>query len=215
MEEIPKETVIIVHGTWAAPEPERSRWYKPFDNGPAAKGFISKLDAALQERGSPARCWAHCTQRDQLYQWSGDNSWIARTSGASALTDYVTKLRSEGWRCHIVVHSHGGNVVVEALPQIMVARGSNGLPGKIVTLGTPFIDTMSPLLNSIKRRGTFFKAISLISLVIVFSYLIVVATILRQRYDIGEIIAGYPLTSIIVDGLSLCVRGHKMFERRA
>ena len=48
MEGSAKETVIIVHGTWAAPEAGVSRWYRPVEGVPTAEGFVSKLDAALQ-----------------------------------------------------------------------------------------------------------------------------------------------------------------------
>jgi len=146
MEEPPKETVIIVHGTWAAPDPAKRRWYLPVDDRPGDEAFTAKLDAALQERGSPARCWAHCTDGNPFFQWSGENSWIARTQAAAELGNYVLKLRDEGWCCHIVAHSHGGNVVLDALPQITTALPSNAPLGKIVTLGIPFIDTMAPIL---------------------------------------------------------------------
>jgi len=66
-----------------------------------------------------ARYWAHCDHHNQILHWSGDISWIARTRAASALAEYVGRLQNEGWRCHIVAHSHGGNVLVEALPQIL------------------------------------------------------------------------------------------------
>jgi hypothetical protein len=155
-----KETVIIVHGTWAAPEPGNVRWYQPADRTHAAEGFVGKLDAALEARGSPARCWAHCSQGDQIFHWSGDNSWIARTHAAARLGDYVAELGNEGWRCHIVAHSHGGNVVVEALPQITEAPGSAGSLGMMVTLGTPFIDTMSPIVRRARRRTKIINFIS-------------------------------------------------------
>ena len=162
MPEPAKETVIIVHGTWAAPGPGESRWYQPVDGVPrAAEGFVSKLDAALQERGSAARCWAHCTERNPFFQWSGENSWIARTLAAVALADYVAKLRKEGWRCHIVAHSHGGNVVVEALPQI-ATPSPNQPPGTIVTLGSPFMDTMSPVLKRARRARRILDVASLV-----------------------------------------------------
>ena len=168
MGEATKETVIIVHGTWAAPEPGKSRWYQRVDGLPAAKGFVSKLDAALQERGSPARCWAHCSQGDEIFSWfRGENSWIVRTRAASALADYVAQLRREGWRCHIVAHSHGGNVLVEALPQIMAAQSSDEPQGKIVTLGTPFMDTMSSIAKRSRRAGRILNAISTTNFVIV------------------------------------------------
>src|SRR5262245_4769102 len=152
MEGAVKETVIIVHGTWAAPEPEAKRWYQQIDGGDAAAGFVAKLDRALQKRGSVARCWAHCPAGDRIFQWSGENSWIARTRAASALGDYVAKLRKDGWRYHIIAHSHGGNVVVEALPQIVAAPTPDDMLGTIVTLGTPFIDTMSPILKELDEH---------------------------------------------------------------
>jgi hypothetical protein len=147
MEELAKETVVIVHGTWAAPQPDKTQWYQQPDSAAATEGFVGKLDAALQERGSVARCWAHCTEGNPMFQWSGENSWIARTRAAGALADYLAKLRGEGWRCHIVAHSHGGNIVVEALPQIIAAPSPNKSLGVIVTLGSPFMDTMSPALK--------------------------------------------------------------------
>jgi hypothetical protein len=41
-----KETVIIVHGTWAAPEPGNARWYQPIDGVPAA--HHGRLDSATR-----------------------------------------------------------------------------------------------------------------------------------------------------------------------
>src|ERR1700730_14346095 len=87
-----KETVIIVHGTWAAPELGASRWYQPVYGAPSVGGFVGKLDDALGERGSPARCWAHCTEGSQIFHWSGENDWVARTKAASALREYVIQL---------------------------------------------------------------------------------------------------------------------------
>jgi hypothetical protein len=153
MEEAAKETVIIVHGTWAALEPAKRRWYEPVNGRPGSDSFSAKLDASLGERGSPARCWAHCSEGNPIFHWSGDNSWIARTHAASALADYLTKLRNEGWRYHIVAHSHGGNVLLEALPQISPALGSRKeLQGKLVTLGSPFMDTMSTITDKVEWR---------------------------------------------------------------
>ncbi|MEH2563456.1 hypothetical protein [Bradyrhizobium sp. AZCC 2289] len=150
MEQAAKETVIVVHGTWAAPELGKSRWYQPVDRH-STEPFTAKLDAALRERGSPARCWAHCGDGNQIFHWSGENSWIARTHAALALGNYVAALQSSGWCCHIVAHSHGGNIVLEALPQIAATQQFKGPSAKIVTLGTPFMDTASPISASARR----------------------------------------------------------------
>ncbi|HEY7245873.1 MAG TPA: hypothetical protein VH678_18545 [Xanthobacteraceae bacterium] len=160
MEEATKETVIVVHGTCAAPQAGARRWYRPVENVSATKGFTAKLDAALQERGSQARCWAHCDHADHGFHWSGRNSWVSRTRAAAELGNYVLNLRNKGWRCHIVAHSHGGNVLLEALPQITTALPSSASLGKIVTLGTPFMDTISPIFQSINRKRRFLMGLS-------------------------------------------------------
>jgi hypothetical protein len=184
MPESEKETVIIVHGTWAGFDPDAVRWWQPMGSYPAPQafvnktasptsddshqpagahsthaGFVAKLDAALEERGSPARCWANCTEDKEVFHWSGDNSWIARTQAASKLAEYLAELRKEGWRCHIVAHSHGGNIVVEALPQVLSAPKLNAPLGNIVTLGAPFVDTISPMLKRADRQSMFVYAL--------------------------------------------------------
>ena len=80
-----KETVIIVHGTWAAPDLAKRKWYQPVDSRSGEELFTAKLDGALRQRGSLARCWAHCTNGNSIFQWSGENSWTARTHAAAAL----------------------------------------------------------------------------------------------------------------------------------
>jgi hypothetical protein len=165
MQETPKETVIIVHGTWAAPswagspadspllsshEPNAPpKWYEIVGDHATESSFVVKLDEALRLRGSHARCWAHCNDRKKIFHWSGENNWAKRTEAAYNLRDYVYKLWEEGWRCHLVAHSHGGNIVVEAFSRDPGLSGAAGFPGKIVTVGTPFIDTASPMM----RRG--------------------------------------------------------------
>jgi len=69
----------------------------------------------------------------------------------SKFKDYVIKVQNEGWRCHIVAHSHGGNVVAEAFSQSQPTPKSSGMLGKIVTLGTPFVDTMTPVTERAER----------------------------------------------------------------
>jgi hypothetical protein len=121
-----------------------------------------------------ARCWAHCTDGNPIFQWSGKNNWIDRTHAAVALVDYVAKLRKDGWRCHIVAHSHGGNVLVEALPQIATPSPSQPT-GTIVTLGSPFMDTMSPILRKIRRASRILDVTSWTVFAIVTAGLAVIA----------------------------------------
>jgi hypothetical protein len=165
MDQTARETIVIVHGTFAGHKPGVCQWYQLTEGMPAPDGFIAKLNDALQKRGSAARCWAHCEKGDQGFHWSGKNNWVERTRAAAELGNYVLNLRKEGWCCHIVAHSHGGNVVLEALPQIADALPSGASLGKIVTLGTPFMDTMSPILQRIERNKILSKRLSWIALV--------------------------------------------------
>ncbi len=187
-----KETVIIVHGTWAIPDPAKRRWYEPVDGRPEGEPFTTKLDTALRERGSPARCWAHCTDGNSIFQWwPGENSWIARTRAASALGDYVAKLQKMGWRCHVVAHSHGGNVLLEALPAI-VAPAPDVPHGKLLTLGTPFMDIRSPILRKSKRiAAVFWGFVSFIALL----YLCIEFAAFLSGSQDGGLIASILVTS--------------------
>jgi hypothetical protein len=207
-----KETVIIVHGTWAAPEAAANRWYQQIDGRGSAAGFVAKLDTALQKRGSPARCWAHCPAGNPIFQWSGENNWIARTRGASALGDYVAKLRKDGWRYHIVAHSHGGNVVVEALPQIVAASSPKETPGTIVTLGTPFIDTMSPIFKRVRRTRRVLNVMSWIAFAIV--ALVLAAIYYAFAGSFSAWWHGIFVGAFLLLAFPLCFRVYQWFSRR-
>jgi hypothetical protein len=131
-----RETIVIVHGTFAAPKADGHPWYAPESD------FCKKLDAELERRGVRARCWAHLTSNGSpatsLFAWSGRNYWLERSDGAEKLRRYLQALTQAGWKCHVIAHSHGGNVVLEAL-----GYGREGAPswfdGTVVTLGTPFL----------------------------------------------------------------------------
>lgn len=145
MEKLAKETIIIVHGTWASPGAGKDEWYL---STKSPEGFVARLDAALEKRGSAARCWAHCREGgNEFFHWSGENNWISRTRAAEKLGNDVAKLSGQGWVCHLVAHSHGGNVILEALRRITDAQAHLKQPWRIVTLGTPFMDVVTPVLD--------------------------------------------------------------------
>ncbi|WP_136624218.1 hypothetical protein [Bradyrhizobium centrolobii] len=155
--------MIVVHGTWAAPQTDTVRWYQPHVSATVTDHFITRLDAELEKRGSLARCWAHCSDAHPAFHWSGKNSWVERTHAAAALADEVARLKNAGWLCHIIAHSHGGNVAVEALQQITAQVGTTGPSGKLVTLGTPFLDAMAPIAW---RADTLRRVLNLLYLVV-------------------------------------------------
>ena len=98
--EQPKETVILVHGTWAAPVDGKHPWYQTLEGPGAEDTFVAKLDAALERNGSSARCWAHCDEASKPFHWSGENNWLARTAAAVRLSEEIRR-----WFCRVEVPS--------------------------------------------------------------------------------------------------------------
>ena len=131
-----KETVILVHGTFAAPKSDSTQWYQP------KSAFCNALDAQLAALGSSARTWRHVQGDQSIFSWSGRNSWPDRSLAAQAFAVYLQELISKGWTCHIVAHSHGGNILLHALHLILQPGNYTiekyGL-SNLVCLGTPFI----------------------------------------------------------------------------
>lgn len=136
-----QETVVVVHGTWSHPIPSDARWWQPG----SAETFLTKLNDALRRRGSAARCWNHCGEGGSYFHWSGDNNWLRRTQAAAALVAYLHRLAKEGWKVHLIAHSHGGNIIVDALHALAISPHAAPQIGRVVTLGTPFLDTLSAI----------------------------------------------------------------------
>ena len=136
-----KETIFVVHGTFAGPRAGVTQWYEP------GSPFCEALDEALAAKGSAARCWAHLEDRGEdlrrranrrtpWFSWSGANHWIDRASAADSLLAEISRVAAKGWRWNVVAHSHGGNVLLEALA---LDRVRAGIKGKAVLLGTPIL----------------------------------------------------------------------------
>jgi hypothetical protein len=48
---------------------DQVRWYKIPPDPDKQPNFVSKLNQALEEAGSAARCWAHCKDNSQIFSW--------------------------------------------------------------------------------------------------------------------------------------------------
>jgi len=134
-----RETVVVVHGTFAAPtrlnKPFRkTKWFEPEGS------FCAALDQCLERLGSNARCWQHLEKGSRVpFSWSGANDWEARREAATSLRGYLELLNRKGWTVHVVAHSHGGNVLLEALG-IDSVRAPEWFSGKVVLMGTPVLE---------------------------------------------------------------------------
>lgn len=117
-----RAVIVTVHGTNDADTADEGRrWWQ--------QG--SEFTRMLQ-----ARLTAHGLEQVEFlpFHWSGANSDHDRLRGAALLAKTLRRLAREGRPHAVIAHSHGGNVVQEAL-----ARTSGSAQrGGIVSFGTPF-----------------------------------------------------------------------------
>ena len=143
------ELTLVVHGTFAAQE----NWWRLGGNG--EKTFADRLEAILAEQGVSGTVWTPALEQGFRYEdfaWSGTNKHKDRIAGAAKLRSALGKLadrldasEKNPLVVNVVAHSHGGNVVLEAL---------RGLPdsiqvGRVVLLGTPLI-SFSPAVRVLR-----------------------------------------------------------------
>lgn len=143
------ETILVIHGTYAnfkrnSEEKKQSpKWWKP------SSEFCQNLDEALKEKGCEARCW----NKTEEFNWSSENSEMARRVGGKKLAERLDELENNRniRRYHLVAHSHGGNLVRHALRFMKERRNKLG---KVIYLGTPFLH--------FKEKNKFLRYLSLI-----------------------------------------------------
>lgn len=126
-----KETVIIVHGTFAGKGADDAPgWYAPDET------FCKELDKELESRGSVARCWQHVPPGADYFHWDGANDWLSRFKAAARLRQELRRLHAQGWTVHLVGHSHGGNLIIDAITTHL-GRVESSFTGRVTLLGTP------------------------------------------------------------------------------
>jgi hypothetical protein len=114
--------VITVHGTFAAdPSDDGEQWWQ------RGSAFTSALAERLAGKGVPGI-------DVRPFHWSGLNSDQARLRAAAALAGTLATAKKTGRPVAVIAHSHGGNVLMEALVQ----RRTRWPLAAVLTLGTPF-----------------------------------------------------------------------------
>jgi hypothetical protein len=119
----PRLVVTLVHGTWAM----TSEWTRP------RLKFVKALERALAKRG------ATDVQFDR-FLWSGGNTFAARKRAQDKLACHIRGIAAKHPDVphYIVSHSHGGNVALAALRDLMEHGGDVPVQG-VACLGTPFL----------------------------------------------------------------------------
>ncbi len=135
----PKTVTLIIHGTFAAGE----TWWRLGEG--ENRTFADRLEVALAKRGLQGSVWKpllDCGFGYDAFSWSGENRHKARQTGSrkliASLKLMADQCEAEGrgrLRVNLVAHSHGGNVVLEAL-----RRFPDKIEiGRVILLGTPLL----------------------------------------------------------------------------
>jgi hypothetical protein len=129
---------LIVHGTYAAEE----LWWRL---GTSSETFADRLERALAERGLSGSVWRGALAGGLGYgdfSWTGANRDKDRRNGGKKLAASLEQLARQAGAnpekplvVNLVAHSHGGNVVLDALPRL----SPRVQVGRIVLLGTPLL----------------------------------------------------------------------------
>lgn len=140
-----KTATLIIHGTFAKDE----SWWRL--GGGRQETFADQLEAALAQRQYSGTVWQPALDAGMSYEafdWQGGNRHRERVAGAkklraslAALAEKLGASEESPVRVNFVAHSHGGNVVLEALKRLP----ENIRIGRVVLLGTPLLTTQPAL----------------------------------------------------------------------
>lgn len=102
----PQHYVLVIHGTFNAPEPGETKWYQP------RGAFARELEQRLSETELQGAVWP-----EHGFSWSGENEHDDRQKAGNALSNEIDRIAAQdpAARIHIVGHSHGGNVMLAAI----------------------------------------------------------------------------------------------------
>lgn len=136
---MPKTVTLVTHGTFAA----QGEWWRLGREGEAT--FADRLESELSRRGLADTVWKPALEAGfdySAFSWSGLNRHRDRVRGArrlsSSLNEFAKRIQAtadDPLIVNFVAHSHGGNVVLEALRHLY----GNVRVGRVALLGTPLI----------------------------------------------------------------------------
>lgn len=106
--------IFLIHGTWGKDE---RGWYRPSaDNS----NFAHKLAARFKDTALEGAIWhdIELWSGSEVFEWECGNTHEDRMRAARNLAERLGDIRLHypKARFHLIAHSHGGNVVLAALP---------------------------------------------------------------------------------------------------
>lgn len=185
--------IVTVHGTNdALPLSEGGQWWQ------IGSPFAETLRFELGQRGFDGAEFIP-------HHWTGCNSDVDRLAAAKALALKIRELARTGRPLAVLGHSHGGNIVMEAL-----AHGTaGGRLASVVSFGTPFFTRRMKLVPWL--IAAFQIILGLVITPIMIGY---IAVLLQS--DTNKLIEGLVLFGglALVGLLSLRAGVRKIFHRR-
>jgi len=194
----PRALILTIHGTNDGKPggPGDTKWWE------TSSGFVRDLTQTLAARGLGADV--------EEFLWGGANSAYAREKGARALRRRIRKAAGSYGEIHLIGHSHGGNVAVDAArraawgraPGVRLLRGRPAGITSITTVGTPF-------LRPLARNSDYLYALAFVVLMLVVTLAIAVPAAASSWILSQEIRKGAPLARMMNDliaaGMSLAL----------
>lgn len=174
--------ILTIHGTNDG-KPGGSgdtKWWEK------SSGFVRGLTQNLLARGLAAEV--------EEFLWGGANSAFAREKGSLALMRRIRKAAGTYDEIHLIGHSHGGNVAVDAArraawgrePGWRLLRGRPAGITSITTVGTPF-------LRPLARNSDYLYALFFVGAML----------IVTLGFALPAAAGFWSLSKLIVDGLPL------------
>lgn len=148
--------ILTIHGTNDGKPGQRgdTKWWEN------SSGFTRDLAQLLAARGLTADV--------EPFLWGGANSAFTREKGSVALRRRISKAARTYDEIHLIGHSHGGNVALDAarraawgrVPRWRFLRGRPAGITSITTVGTPF-------LRPLARNSDYLYALAFVVLMLV------------------------------------------------
>lgn len=196
---------FVIHGTYAA----TTRWWRL--GSPDDPTFADRLEQELSSRGMAGTVWRPSLDAGLEYAsfaWSGLNRHRDRlragkkiAANVNDLAERVAATAEQPLTANFVAHSHGGNVVLEALPRL----NSNVRVGRVALLGTPLI-TVTPAFRVARfvfatfLLSLFFMGLLLAVIQVVSAFVPDGAPVTQSRAD-NPWLTGYRLVLVFLASL--------------
>lgn len=182
-------TIVTIHGTYAhgsgEPTPsDAESWWRP------GSGFAREIANKLEGVGPGETRQPVAVE---AFEWSGENSEVARRRAAEALLTRLGSLDAKGETYAIVAHSHGGSVVANAL--LAAAARQRPLAGlqRWITVGTPFVE--------MRRQRLLFERLSLIEKVVLVASLMLL--VMFATFLVAQLLAGVERIQVLLEQRTL------------